>query len=218
MTWKHAGVLVGSQALLLATEFLVPSWVQQIPGIDMSVQWGVNIVLFVGATFLALGFYRAVEKASRGKAPAWSDLISEYQSFGNYLLCSISYALVGFLPVVIAGFLTYQAYQAGEPMIVPGALLLVMAAFSGFFLARYQFFIWFLLRGEGFAASFRKSWQVTRGRFRPALALLVWTHVFYVAGLLFLGIGLAVAYPVTSIASVLVLTQLEMGLGGRSKK
>lgn len=214
LSWKHAGVLIGSQALLLAAEFLLPSWVQQIPGVDASIQWTVNIALFIASTFLALGFYRAVERAAHGKTPAWSDLVSEYQAFGNYLLGSIIYAVVGFGPPMIAAFMLYQSYQAGVGLFSPAMAFLFGTVLSGFWLTRFQFFVWFLLRGDGFGRSFKQSWQVTRGHFGAACALLVLTQVIYFAGLLALGIGLAVAYPVTSIASVLLLDKLENGRSG----
>lgn len=209
LSWKHAGVLIGSQALLLAAEFLLPSWVQQIPGIDISIQWSVNIALFIASTFLALGFYRAVEKAAHGKTPQWSDLVSEYQAFGNYLLGSIIYAIVGFGPPLIAGFMLYQSYQAGVGLASPAMALLFGTILSGFWLTRFQFFVWFLLRGDTFGISFKKSWRATSRNFGAACTLLVLTQFIYCAGLMALGLGLAVAYPVTSIASILLLDRLE---------
>lgn len=143
------------------------------------VSWVIQMVTSIGVLIISI-------KIVDGKKPELADIYKHYPLLLNYFLGSLLYGLV-----VIAGIIL---------LIVPGIIWGI----------KYQYTTYLIVdKGMSPLDAFKKSGKLTQGHKMQLFYLGLAFIAITIAGMLLFGIGLIIAWPITSLAGAYVYRKLS---------
>lgn len=166
---------------------MIPNWLhdwsrENLPAVSFLfsiIGWIVQMVTSIGVIVITL-------KLVDSKKPELADIYKHYNLLLNYFLGSLLYGLV-----VLAGFIL---------LIVPGIIWGI----------KYQYTTYLIIdKKMGPMEAFKKSGQITKGVRTKLFWLGCAFAVITILGVLALGLGLIVAWPVISLAGAHVYRKLS---------
>ena len=138
-----------------------------------------NILLYLGQTRIFLSI-------AQGKSPEFSQLVNQYEYFLPHLLASILFSLS-----VMAGLLLF---------IIPGIILML----------QFMFFTYVIIDEDlGPMEALRRSSELTHGAKGQLFLFILATIAINFLGLLALGVGIFVTYPVIQMAQAYIYLELK---------
>ncbi len=147
-----------------------------------------NVVSFFSqilSILIELGLVAITLKIFEKKEVKIHDLVSQYPLFFKYLLASILYSLIIFVGLFL--------------FIIPGIIWGI----------KFQFFPYFIVEGEDIMDSLKKSSQITAGHKNDLFVFNLFLFLVALAGFLAFFVGILVAMPVASMATVFVYKKLR---------
>lgn len=146
------------------------------------------------SSIVTLGFIRIILNSIDGKRLEYSDLFKNYRFIFNYWIAEIIGGLI-----TVAGFFLF---------IIPGIILAV----------KFQFIDYFIVdKGQGPIEAVKSSWRITKGIKWQLFLFGLMIIGINLLGLLALGVGVIISYPVTALAQAYVYRKLTKGKKKKSK-
>ncbi len=145
---------------------------------------GLAIVVF--AIIIRIGYTKIFLRIHDGETPKFVEIFQEYRTFWRYLGVSI------LMPLAVLGGLIL--------LIIPGIIWAVRFSFSFYIVVDTKM---------GPIVSMKESYAITKGKFWKLLLFWIVIGLVNLLGLIFLGIGLLVSVPITTLASVYVYRELS---------
>ncbi|HYW34883.1 MAG TPA: hypothetical protein VE868_05690 [Balneolaceae bacterium] len=177
------GVMVTYFALGLLPEVYIYFFTPKNPTTESQI---VSFIAAMVRLFLSLGFTKIMYYLIDDRAVKVNDLVNNGRIFLSYIVAYFLY----FFAVLIGLFL----------LIIPGIYLAV----------RLQFYPYYIIKEEDTSfTALRKSWYVTEGFIYELVLFGASVLLLNFLGAVFLGIGLILTYPITSMATAIVFNELE---------
>ena len=173
--------------IIVLAALMIPSWLRDwsktnLPAVSFLftiIEWAMQMITGIGIIVISLKFID-------GKKPAIEDIYKHYPLLLNYFLGSLLYGIItllGFILLVIPGIIWGIKYQYTTYLIVD--------------------------KGMSPLDAFKKSGNITQGH-RVQLLLLGLSFMgITILGLIFLGFGLIVAWPIISLSGAFVYRKLS---------
>lgn len=188
LTFKKNWQFLVQVFIIVALFNMIPSWLhdwsrKNLPSINFIfsiIGWVAQMVTGIGVVVISLKF------VDHRKA-TFSDIYQHYNLFLNYFLGSLIYGLI-----IIAGLIL---------LVIPGI----------YFAIKYQFFSYFIVdKKMGPWKSIKASGKITDGvKWKLILLGIIFAGIMILGALVF-GVGVLVAWPVTSLASAYVYRKLSL--------
>lgn len=159
-------------------------------------------ILSIALTLIVdLGFMKIALKTYDGEETDFPDLFRSYDLSPRYFLCTVLYAillLLSLIPGVIVMSLFISANGDNNVSVLGGIISAIFFIVPAAYIAiRYYFFGYFLIDQEsGPIESLKQSAHLTKGAFWQIFQLFLLVLGVIIIGLLALGVGLLLAYPV----------------------
>ena len=156
----------------------------------------VRLASVVVSSLVTVGFIKSILNVVDGKKLKYSDLYENYRYIINYLLTETLGGLI-----VIAGFVLF---------IIPGIILSVKLQFTTYLVVD---------KGFGPIQAIKESWRLTKNIKWELFLFGLLLIAVNILGLLALGVGIIISYPLTLIAQAYVYRRLsERQPSSKSKK
>ena len=147
-----------------------------------------NIYQLIGivlSSVVTLGFIKIILNSVDKKKLQYSELFKNYRFILKYWLAEIIGGLI-----TVAGFFLF---------IIPGIILAI----------KFQFIDYFIIdKGQGPIEAIKSSWEITRGIKWELFVFGLLIIGINLLGLLALGVGIIITYPVTTLAQAYVYRKL----------
>ncbi|MEK9185685.1 MAG: YciC family protein, partial [Patescibacteria group bacterium] len=118
-------------------------------------------------------------RISDGEKPKFNDIFKEYSLFWKFLGVSILMPIVVFVGLIL--------------LIVPGIIWAVRFSLAPLILVDTKI---------GPIASMKESWAITRGNFWKMLGFWIVIGLINLLGLLIIGVGLLITFPISTFAMI----------------
>jgi hypothetical protein len=181
--WVLAGLLIGITILSLVVSLLLSPIGGNKTGMVI-----VNVISIIIGCIFNLGFLKNIFETIDGDEPQFSAYGSQSRKLLQYILAYILFSLI-----VIIGFCF---------LIIPGIYLTI----------RLQFFSAAIVEENcGGIEALKRSWNITKGQEVSLLMLFLTQFGLILCGLILLGVGIFVAYPVVGCMYAMVFRKLSIG-------
>lgn len=152
--------------------------------------WVIYVVVSLGSwllqSIMSMGLIKIALNILAGQPVEYRQLFSEHRKLFTFVAASFLYGVIVMVGVVL--------------FIIPGI----------YWALKYQFFAYYIVEAnDGVFDALRKSGEITRGAILKLLAFSCLNVAIGLLGVLFFGIGLLVAMPITMIATASVYRQLS---------
>jgi len=179
---KYASFVIGAMLTLFVLAYIQQVYfTMQAPQNPTTESQVLSLILMLVQAFLTLGFTKIMLLLVQDKYVEVADMFNNFKIFLSYFVASFLYGIGVLL----------------------GTLLLV---FPGIFIAiRFQFYPYFIIE-EGVSSfiALQKSYNLSQNLTLELFLLGVVVIALNIAGILLLGIGIIVTYPLTSMATAVV--------------
>jgi uncharacterized membrane protein len=180
--------------LVLFTTLLILAVGSISGGGDSEKGFKISLLGFLVTIFLIIiriGYTKIFLRINDGETPKFVDIFQEYRAFWRYLGTMILSVLTA-----VGGLIL---------LIIPGIYWGMRFSFSLFIVVDTKL---------GPIASMKESWAITKGQFWKILLFWVAMGLLNLLGLLFLGLGLIITVPVSTLAAVYVYRALSRAKAG----
>ncbi|MFH0804542.1 MAG: hypothetical protein V1896_02995 [Candidatus Zambryskibacteria bacterium] len=150
---------------------------------------GLIITIFI--IIVRIGYTKIFLRIYDGETPKFVDIFQEYKIFWRYLGTSVLTCLV-----VVGGFIL---------LIIPGIYWAIRFSFSPIIVVDTKM---------GPVVSMKESYAITKGQFWKIFGFWIIVGLLNLLGFIFLGIGLLVTVPVSTLASIYVYRKLSEAKAG----
>ena len=128
---------------------------------------------------IRIGYNKIFLRISDGEKPKFNDIFKEYSLFWKFLGVSILMPIVVFAGLIL--------------LIVPGIIWAVRFSLAPLILVDTKI---------GPIASMKESWAITRGNFWKMLGFWIVIGLINLLGLLIIGVGLLITFPISTFAMI----------------
>lgn len=191
-TWAHFLFILGVTAISFIVS-VITGRVQEILGEGAPLIGSIMFVIgFVISSILTIGYYKIFLNLYDGKHADFKDLYKHYKLFWNYLVTSIIYGLAVIIGLVL--------------LIVPGIYLAI----------KYMFALLIVIDEETTTPTeaLAKSADITLGVKWSLLGFIILIILINLLGVLLLGVGLLVAIPLSTFATIYIYRRLAHETAG----
>lgn len=187
---KYWGVI-----LLIALTFCIAQAIGM-TGMEYNPEYGTfinnsfaSMISWFAVTWLSVGYLNFLLNIVDGKQARYRDIfygVKSAEQFAYYVLVTIVYTVIVGLGTLL--------------LIIPGIIFAIGLVFAKYYIAENRL---------GFKNAFNSSWEITKGNRWKIFGFAVVAVFFNLLGLIALGIGLLITFPMTQLMYARMFRNLE---------